>query len=88
MDALTAAIEALVGAKLAAKVCAFLGGLFIVFGWLRGKGGRAAGRALLALSDEESEKRLQAFDSRLDSIEVAVARLEARMDWRDKSRVR
>lgn len=85
MESIAQAIEAFLGAKAAAKVCAFLGAGLVVFGWLRGRAGRAIGRSILALSDEEStENRLNAMDSRLDSVEVALARLESRLDWRDK----
>lgn len=53
---LSEALGVLLGAKLAAKVCAFLGAALMVFSWLRSKSGRGFGRAIMALSDEDQKK--------------------------------
>lgn len=82
MDALAQAIEALLGPAAAAKVCAVFGVAFVLFGWLRGKGGRAAGRAIIALSDEEDHgERLRAHDERIDDLERDVSEIQRRLNW-------
>lgn len=80
MDALTAALEALVGAKAAAKFVAFLGAVFIAFGWLRSRGGRSLGRAIVALSDEEREEPRQITRGEFHDLRNALHGIRWKMD--------
>ena len=82
------AIGVLLGAKVAAKVCAFIGAALVVLGWLRTKHGRAVGRAIVALSDEEFKKQTRSITrgewhklrDRVHTLTFEVDRLKRELD--------